>query len=114
MHALILVNPSSGSEETSVGALAKRFPDSEVEECPEGLVGHVRAALDQSWDFIGIAGGDGTIRSAAQELADRRCPSCRFRPVRGSTSLATSGWAISTPLPPQRKAAWSGWSTSAG
>jgi diacylglycerol kinase family enzyme len=68
---VIFLNPKSGSGDTTVEALNELFPGVAVEECaPDDLLASVDAALAQGAEFIGVAGGDGTIRSVAARLVD--------------------------------------------
>jgi diacylglycerol kinase family enzyme len=72
---LILVNPHSGKDETSASELADRFPGHLVEECAPGEIeARVRLALDRGVSFVAVAGGDGTIRSAAAVLVGTDLP----------------------------------------
>lgn len=55
----------------SVAELLEHFPGHRVEETPAaGLADSVKAALSTGADFIGVAGGDGTIRVGAESLLD--------------------------------------------
>ena len=75
MPGLILVNPASGKDETRASELADRFPGHEIEECaPDEIEARVRAALEQGVSFVAVAGGDGTIRSAAAVLVGTDTP----------------------------------------
>lgn len=66
---VVFVNPRSGKESTSPSDLAAQFPDHRVEPTPaEGLAASIRSAVDEGAAFIGMAGGDGTIRSGAEAL----------------------------------------------
>lgn len=71
----IFVNPSSGPDSTSADDLRERFPDHSVEEMrPEQLAEAVRKAVAEGASFIGAAGGDGTIRLVAGQLAGTDVP----------------------------------------
>ena len=75
MTAYIFVNPASGPDDTATDELTRQFPMAEVSECaPADLADRIRATLDKAPDWIGIAGGDGTIRTAAQQMAGRGVP----------------------------------------
>jgi undecaprenyl-diphosphatase len=75
MTGLILVNPGSGSSETSCEELAKRFPGHRVEESePDDLAKRVAAAVAERVEFVGVAGGDGTVRTVAEQLAETGVP----------------------------------------
>jgi diacylglycerol kinase family enzyme len=70
MAGLVLVNPSSGPDDASLDDLRAAFPGAEVRACdPAELRDEVRAAIGGGVDFVGVAGGDGTIRCAAAVLA---------------------------------------------
>jgi undecaprenyl-diphosphatase len=69
-RGLVLCNPASGTDDTALTELRACFPDHDVEMCSTGqLRRRVRAAREDGRPFVGIAGGDGTIRTAAEELA---------------------------------------------
>lgn len=75
MAGLVFVNPGSGPDETSVEELQKLLPGDVVEECdPDTLDDRLQQAIADNVSFIGIAGGDGTMRSAAQQLAQTNVP----------------------------------------
>ncbi len=65
---VVLVNPGSGSG-TDIAELAEIFADCRVEPCPpEQLAACVRKEVDAGAPFVGVAGGDGTLRTAAEVL----------------------------------------------
>jgi undecaprenyl-diphosphatase len=69
---VILVNPRAGSG-TEVDELIETFEGHEVVECaPSDLDERLRTILqaDEKPAFVGIAGGDGTIRTAVELLLD--------------------------------------------
>lgn len=71
MPGTVFVNPRSGRHHLSVAELLEHFPGHQVEETPAtGLAGAVKAALSTGAEFIGVAGGDGTIRGGAEPLLD--------------------------------------------
>ena len=76
MPGVILVNPTSGPRKTSVAELAERFAGHRVEECEPGALGRrIRGALAAGdADFVGVAGGDGSLRLVADELAGTDVP----------------------------------------
>ena len=71
MSGVVLVNPHSGPDETSVDDVAAAFPGSEVRELSgEDVQRQVEDAVGQgSPTFLAVAGGDGTIRCAAGVVA---------------------------------------------
>jgi undecaprenyl-diphosphatase len=69
---VIFVNPKSGTG-SDVDDLVEMFDGHEVIECePSDLAERVRKELDSDRDhaFIGVAGGDGTIRAAVEVLLE--------------------------------------------
>jgi undecaprenyl-diphosphatase len=71
-RGVIFVNPSSGSG-TDVSDLTEAFADHQVIECePDGFTEQLRKLLssDDVPGFIGVAGGDGTIRAAVEVLLE--------------------------------------------
>jgi diacylglycerol kinase family enzyme len=69
-RGLILINVASGSDATDVDELRAKFAEHDVEQCrPEDIESRVRDARKEGRPFVGIAGGDGSIRVAAEELA---------------------------------------------
>ena len=82
MPGVVFINPDSGSK-LNAGDLAGHFTGHQVVECPGGeIAGRVAAVIGDRPDFIAIAGGDGTIRSAAQELLGTDIP---LLPIPGGT-----------------------------
>jgi diacylglycerol kinase family enzyme len=72
---VIFVNPSSGPEDTPLDELRRRFPGQTVEESePQQLAARIGEALRQEPAFIGVAGGDGTIRCAAEVMVGTGIP----------------------------------------
>ena len=66
---VVLVNPSSGGGATEIGELERVFPTCRVESCPpDQLADRVRAEREAGAAFVGVAGGDGTLRTAAEVL----------------------------------------------
>jgi undecaprenyl-diphosphatase len=75
MPGLVIVNPSSGTDDTSRDELAELFPDADIEETrPDHVEDQIAEGRDGGRDWIGIAGGDGTIRCAAEALAGGDVP----------------------------------------
>lgn len=75
MPGLVVLNPDSGPEPTSEDDVAPHFPGHEVVACdPDDLPARIRAAVDGGAPFVAVAGGDGTIRAAAQVLAGTGVP----------------------------------------
>lgn len=69
MHGQVLVNPSSGPESTSAADLRDALPGGRVVECdPSELAERAEQAVADGVDFLGVAGGDGSIRTAAEVL----------------------------------------------
>jgi undecaprenyl-diphosphatase len=69
-RGIVLCNPASGPDDTAVEELRARFPDHDVAEClPADLRRLVQEARAEGRPFVGIAGGDGSMRTAAEELA---------------------------------------------
>src|SRR6478736_4771433 len=74
VEAVVLVNPASGTG-TEISELEKVFPTCREEPCsPDQLGERVRALRDAGVPFIGIAGGDGTLRTAAEVLVGGEVP----------------------------------------
>lgn len=74
MAGLVFVNPRSGPDDSSA-EVRERFAAHRVEETdPDGLAEQVRQSLDDKPDFVGVAGGDGTIRTVAQEIVGTDTP----------------------------------------
>ena len=74
MGGIILVNPAAGPDDLSADELRKRFPDHEVVECDGDITEKVTDALKRGVDFVAVAGGDGTIRSVAEQLSGTDVP----------------------------------------
>jgi len=75
MPGAIFLNPNSGPDDTPLEELQRRFPGHRVEECrPERLTDCVRDAIEAGSDFVGVAGGDGTIRGVAEQLIGTGIP----------------------------------------
>ncbi|MFN2506140.1 MAG: diacylglycerol kinase family protein [Acidimicrobiales bacterium] len=75
MPGIVFVNPDSGPDPMDLSDLAGHFPGHEVVECdPADLPARVNAAMDEEVEFVAVAGGDGTIRCAAQALAESDIP----------------------------------------
>ena len=82
MPGVVFVNPASGSE-LSADDLAGRFPGHRVVDCPgEEITRRVADAARERPDFVAVAGGDGTMRAAAQELLGTGVP---LLPIPGGT-----------------------------
>lgn len=75
MAGVVFVNPHSGPEPTDDDDVAARFPGHEVVDCSvEDLERGIERAVSDKVDFVAVAGGDGTIRSAVQVLAGTGVP----------------------------------------
>jgi diacylglycerol kinase family enzyme len=69
-RGIVWCNPASGPSDTAVDELRARFPGHDVADCPPSdLRRRVRHARAECRPFVGIAGGDGSIRTGAEELA---------------------------------------------
>ncbi len=69
-RGIVLCNPASGPDDTAVEELRARFLDHDVADCPPAdLRRLVREARAEGRPFVGIAGGDGSMRTASEELA---------------------------------------------
>jgi undecaprenyl-diphosphatase len=66
---LIFVNPSSGPKATGAAELTARFANAHVEECaPDTFVERIEELAGTNIEYIGVAGGDGSIRCVAEHL----------------------------------------------
>ena len=75
MPGVVLVNPRSGPDETSMTDLNAHFPGHRVELVNgDKIEDATRRALEERADFVAVAGGDGTIRCAAAVLAASGIP----------------------------------------
>ena len=75
MSGHLFVNQQAGAGEAAMGDLEAQLPGHVVEACaPELLSERVAAALDLGPAFIGVAGGDGTIRSVVEVVAGSATP----------------------------------------
>lgn len=67
---VIFVNPASGPGDDTADRLAEHFPDAVIAEVAgDDLTEAIAGALDDGAAFIGMAGGDGSIRCAAGLVA---------------------------------------------
>ena len=75
-HPIVLVNPGSGTQETTVEELVEAFGDlAEVRATNgTGLAVDVARAVDRGAPWVGVAGGDGSLRLAAPVLAAAKRP----------------------------------------
>lgn len=72
---MVLVNPHAGGGRHSAEDLRRQFAPVPVEECaPDRLAEAIGRAVDGGVAFVGVAGGDGTIRSGAQALRGKPVP----------------------------------------
>ncbi len=72
---IILVNPAAGPDDIGADELRARFSTHDVVECSADEVGERAAeARKGGVDFVGVAGGDGTIRCVAGALAGGDVP----------------------------------------
>ena len=72
---IIVVNPSAGSSERAAEELRAELPDAEVVEPEDGsdLPDALRDAAERG-SAIGVAGGDGSVNTAAAVAAERKKP----------------------------------------
>jgi undecaprenyl-diphosphatase len=83
MPGLFVVNPQSGRTNGSIEEISARFDGHDVEECePDQLAAIVGDAVERGVDFVGVSGGDGSIRAAAEVLRGGPVP---LLPVPGGT-----------------------------
>jgi diacylglycerol kinase family enzyme len=75
-HPIVLVNPGSGPQETTVEELVEAFGDlAEVRATNgTGLAVDVARSIDGGAPWVGVAGGDGSLRLAAPVLAAAQRP----------------------------------------
>lgn len=67
---VIFVNPASGPDDDTADQLAQHFPEVEVAEIDGGgLTDAIADAVRHRAPFVGMAGGDGSIRCAAGVVA---------------------------------------------
>jgi diacylglycerol kinase family enzyme len=79
---VVFVNPAAGSE-LSAEELGGLFPGHRIVECDGGdIPDRVAEAAADRPDFVAVAGGDGTLRGAAQRLLATGVP---FLPIPGGT-----------------------------
>jgi undecaprenyl-diphosphatase len=79
---IVFVNPSAGSE-LSAEEVGELFSGHRVVDCPgEEIPERVAGAIAERPDFIAVAGGDGTLRGAAQQLLGTGVP---LLPIPGGT-----------------------------
>jgi diacylglycerol kinase family enzyme len=74
---VVFLNPDSGPEPTEPDDIRGHFPGHDVIECdPEDFAERIGKELAEkaSPDFVAVAGGDGTIRCAAQALTGTGVP----------------------------------------
>ena len=82
MPGFVFVNPNAGSE-LSAAELQELFTAQRVVDCPDGdIPARVADALSDKPDFVAVAGGDGTLRGAAERLLGTGVP---LLPIPGGT-----------------------------
>ena len=82
MPGVVFVNPNAGSE-LSAAELQDLFTAQRVVDCPDGNIpDRVADALGDNPDFVAVAGGDGTLRGAAERLLGTGVP---LLPIPGGT-----------------------------
>jgi diacylglycerol kinase family enzyme len=83
MPGAVFVNPSSGSDEAPEEAVRKLFPGHRVVVCEaKDIPAAVTKAVKEGVDFVAVAGGDGTLRCAAEPLVGTGVP---FLPIPAGT-----------------------------
>jgi diacylglycerol kinase family enzyme len=75
----VLVNPGAsahrGRHHDAAGELRRLLPGGEVEVClPGEMAERARTAVSEGASFVGVAGGDGSIRTVAEVLAGSAVP----------------------------------------
>jgi undecaprenyl-diphosphatase len=74
-RGLVVLNRASGRHHTNREQLQLLFPDHRVVDCePEEITDVVRKALAEGATFLGVAGGDGSLRSCAEHLVGSDIP----------------------------------------
>jgi undecaprenyl-diphosphatase len=69
-RGILIVNPHAGSESETPEAIGAALPGLEMRSCePNGLRAEVERAVAEKAEVVAVAGGDGTMRSAAAVLA---------------------------------------------
>jgi undecaprenyl-diphosphatase len=82
MPGVVFVNPKAGSE-LSAEELQELFAGHRVVDCPDGdVIDRVADGLAEKPDFVAVAGGDGTLRGAAEKLLGTGIP---LLPIPGGT-----------------------------
>ncbi|MGI9032980.1 MAG: diacylglycerol/lipid kinase family protein [Acidimicrobiales bacterium] len=103
MPGIVFLNPHSGRRHHTIAELRTHFHPHNVQETPPRKFAEaVRASADAGADFVGVAGGDGTIRGGAQPLLDGPVPLLavpagtrnHFAHQLGITDLASASEAI--------------------
>lgn len=74
MPGVVFVNPSSGKEDNGQQVRSLFSSHCIVESDPADFADQVADALRRGVDFVAVAGGDGTIRTAAQVLRGTGVP----------------------------------------
>lgn len=75
MTGVIFVNPASGPDDDTAHAVRDLFPDAEVREISgDELPDQAARAARSEADFVGMAGGDGSIRCVASALVGTAIP----------------------------------------
>lgn len=72
---VILLNLASGSDDDVASRLREQFPTQDIHEVDPGDIAAAAAsARDAGAAFVGVAGGDGTMRGAAAALCNGHTP----------------------------------------
>jgi undecaprenyl-diphosphatase len=102
MRGLVLVNPASGPEDTSVSDVRELFPEAEVVEVDhDRLQDQLAEHLHPERPYVAVVGGDGTIRSVAGAVVERHGPP--LLPVPAGTR---NHFARAVGVPEMDDAAW--------
>lgn len=103
VSGVVFLNPRSGRHHPTTAELRTHFHPHRVEEAPPvGLADAVRQAAARGADFVGVAGGDGTIRGGAEPLLEGLVPLLavpagtrnHFAHQLGVTDLAAAAQAV--------------------
>ena len=75
MPGVVLCNPLAGPDQPDTGRIRECFAGHDVVECgPDTMTTVIEAALGRRVDFVAVAGGDGSLRRAAEALVESGVP----------------------------------------